>query len=75
MSHMISRFFLGGGSTRNRSWFSHYATSRKIVGSIANFHWHIPSGRTVAQGSIQPVTEMSKSKVNPLQARGGPEGG
>jgi len=36
-----------------------------------------PSGRAMALGSTQPLTEMSKGegKVIPLQARCGPEGG
>jgi hypothetical protein len=42
----------------------HWATSRKIAGSIPDcvigiFHWHNPSGRTMALGSTQPRTEMS----------------
>jgi hypothetical protein len=28
-------------------------------GVIGIFHWHNPSGRTVAVGSTQPLTEMS----------------
>jgi hypothetical protein len=37
------------------SWLSHYATSRKVVGSIPDyvigiFHWHNTSDRTVALG-------------------------
>jgi hypothetical protein len=36
----------------------------KVAGSIpngvtGNFQWHNPSGRTMALGSTQPVTEMS----------------
>jgi len=39
-------------------------TSRKVAGSIPNdvigiFHWHNPSGRTMALGLTQPLTEMS----------------
>ena len=50
--------------TRWRSWLSHCATSRKVSGSIPDgvigiFHWHNPSGRTMALGSNQPLTEMS----------------
>jgi hypothetical protein len=38
---------------------------KKVVGSIPNevigiFNWHTPSSRTVALGSTQPLTEMSK---------------
>ena len=52
------------GGTRWRSWLRHCATSRKVAGSIPDgvvgfFHWHNPSGRTMALGSTQPLTEMS----------------
>jgi len=40
-----------------RSWLRHCATSRKVKGSI-------PSGRTVAQGSTQPLTEMSTRDIS-----------
>jgi hypothetical protein len=45
-------------------WLRHCATNRKVAGSIPDdvtgfFHWHNPSGRTMAQGSTQPLTEMS----------------
>jgi len=47
----------------------HCATSRKVAGSIPNgvigiFHWHNPSGRTVALGLTQPVTEMSTRNIS-----------
>jgi hypothetical protein len=40
----------------------HYATSRKVEGSIRDevigfFYWTNPSGRTMALGSTQPLTE------------------
>ena len=52
------------GGTWWRSWLRHCAISRKVLGSIPDgvigiFHWHNPSGRTVALGSTQPLTEMS----------------
>jgi len=31
---------------------------------IGIFHWHNPSGRTMAQGSTQPVTEMSTRNIS-----------
>jgi hypothetical protein len=42
----------------------HYATSRKVAGSIpdkviAFLNWPIPSSRTMALGSTQPLTETS----------------
>jgi hypothetical protein len=52
-------------STRVR----HCATSRKVAGSIPDsvtgiFHWHNPSGRTMALGSNQPLTEMSTRNIS-----------
>jgi hypothetical protein len=49
---------------RWRSWLRHSATSLNIAGSIPDgvitiFHWHNPSGRTMALGSTQPLAEMS----------------
>jgi hypothetical protein len=46
------------------SWLRHYATSRKVAGSIPDevigfFIWHNPSSRNMALGSTQPLTEMS----------------
>jgi hypothetical protein len=48
--------------TRWRSWLRHYATNRKVAGSISDgvigiFHWHYPSGRTIALGLT--LTEMN----------------
>jgi hypothetical protein len=42
----------------------HCATSRQVAGSIPDevteiFQWLNPSGRIVALGSTQPLTEMS----------------
>ena len=47
----------------------HSATSRKVAGSIPDgvigiFHWHNPSGRTVAPGLTQPLTEMSTGNIS-----------
>jgi hypothetical protein len=53
-------------SMRWRSWLRHCATSRKVAGSIpdgAIFHWHNPSGRTMALGSTQPLTEKSTRNI------------
>jgi hypothetical protein len=61
------------------SWLRHCATSRKIAGSIPDsvigiFHWHNPSGRTMALGLTQPLTEMRTRniswEVNPAGAYG-----
>jgi len=51
------------------SWLRHCAKSQKIVGStpdgvIEIFHWHHPSGRTIALGSTQPLTEMSTRNIS-----------
>jgi len=45
------------------------ATSRKVAGSIPDgiikfFHWYNSSGRTMALGSTQPLTEMSTRDVS-----------
>jgi len=50
------------------SWLRHCATSQKVMGSIPSvvtgiFHWHNLFGCTVAQGSIQPLTEMSSKNI------------
>ena len=44
--------------------WSQHATNRQVAGSIPDgvfeiFQWHNPSGRTMALGSTQPLTEMS----------------
>jgi hypothetical protein len=49
-------------------WLRHCATNRKVTGSIPDsvngiFHWHNPSGRTMALGSTQPLTEMSTRNI------------
>ena len=47
----------------------HYATSRKVAGSIPDvfietFHWHNPSSRTMALRSTQPLTEGSTRNIS-----------
>jgi hypothetical protein len=54
--------------TRWRSWLRHCTTSQKVTGSIPSgvigiFHWHNPSGRTMALGLTQPLTEMSTRNI------------
>ena len=49
---------------RTVAWWLHYATGRQVAGSIPDdlngiFQWYDPSGRTMALGSTQPLTEMS----------------
>jgi hypothetical protein len=55
--------------SRWRSWLRHCATSRKVAGSIPDgvigiILWHNPSGRTMALGSTQPLTEMSTRNIS-----------
>jgi hypothetical protein len=49
-------------------WLRHYATNWQVAGSIPDdvigiFQWHNPSGRTMALGSTQPLTEMSTRRI------------
>jgi hypothetical protein len=55
--------------TRWNSRLRHCATSLKVAGSIPDgaigiFHWHKPSGRTMALGSNQPLTQMSTRNIS-----------
>jgi len=55
--------------TRWRSWLRHCATSRKVAVSIPDgvtgiFLLHNPSGRTMALGLTQPLTEMSTRNIS-----------
>jgi hypothetical protein len=50
-------------------WLRHCATNWKVAGSIPDgvikiFHWHNPSGRTMALGSTQPLTKMSTRNIS-----------
>jgi hypothetical protein len=52
-----------------RSWLRRCCTRRKVAGSILDgvigiFHWHNPSGCTMALGSTQPLTEMSTRNIS-----------
>jgi hypothetical protein len=58
------RHKLWAWGTQWRSWLRHWATSREVAGSIPDgvtgiFHWHHPSGRTMARRLTQPLTETS----------------
>jgi hypothetical protein len=73
--NVLSRY----GGTPCRSWSRHCATSRKVAGSIPDgvigiFHWQNPSGRTMALGSTQALTEMSTGNI-PWGGGGGYKGG
>ena len=55
--------------TRWRSWLRHCAISWKVAGSISDgfngiFHWHDPSGRTMALGLTQLLTYMSTRNIS-----------
>jgi hypothetical protein len=54
------KFFFPNYST---GWLRHYAASRKVAGSSPDevdiLNLPNPSGRTMALGSTQPLTEMS----------------
>jgi len=50
-------------------WLRHYATNQLVADSITDgvigiFQWHNPSGRTMALGSTQPLTEMSTRNIS-----------
>jgi hypothetical protein len=52
--------FMLGARCWWRSWLRHCTTSRKVAGSIPDgvtriFHWHNPSGCTMALGLTQPL--------------------
>ena len=51
------------------SWLTHSATSRKVAGSIPHgiirvSQWHNPSGRKIALGFTQPLTETSTANIS-----------
>jgi len=51
------------------SWLRHCATSQKVTGSIPDgvnriFYWHNTSGRTMALGLTQPLTEMTTRNIS-----------
>jgi hypothetical protein len=57
------------GGTRWRSWLRQCATSQKVAGSVPDdviwiFPWHNPSGRSMALGLTQPLTEMSTRNIS-----------
>jgi len=51
------------------AWGFSCATNRQVAGSIRDgvieiFHWHNPSGRTMALGLTQPLTEMRTRSIS-----------
>ena len=64
----------GKWDARWRSCLRHFATSRKVAGSIrdgvtTNYQWYNPSGRSMALGLTQFLTEMSTRNI--LWGKGG----
>jgi hypothetical protein len=64
---------------RWRSWFRQCATIRKVAGSIPygghwGFCWLNPSGRIMALGSTQPLTQISTIDIAWGGWRGGGDG-
>ena len=60
----LSNFMVKPQGTAVAQWLRCCATNRKVAVSIPDgiigiFHWHNPSDRTIALGSIQTLTEMS----------------
>ena len=60
---------------RWRSWLRNCATSRKVAGSIPDgvtgfFHWHNPSGRTMALG-VDSASNRNEYQEYFLGAKGG----
>ena len=56
-------------STGDRGGAVGWGTALQVAGSIPDgvigfFHWHNPSGRTMALGSTQPLTEMSTGNIS-----------
>jgi len=54
---------------RWHSWLRHCFTSQKFAylipsGIIRIFHWHNPSGRNMALGLSQPLTELSTRNIS-----------
>ena len=61
--------FFSSGGTRWRSRLRHCGTSRNVAGSIpvgvtGIFHLHNPSGRIIALGLTQPLTELSTRNIS-----------
>jgi hypothetical protein len=61
----ISKILFVVVGTAVAQWLRFCATNRKVAGSIPDgdngfFCWHYSSDRTMALGSTQPLTEMSK---------------
>jgi len=67
-SEILLPAYLTVGGTLWHSRLRHCSTSRKVVGSIPDgvgfFHGYYPSGRTMALGLTQRLTEMSTRNIS-----------
>jgi len=66
---IIRACLLGIEGTWLRSWLRHYATNRKVAGSISVgvigiFDWHNLFDCNMALGLTQPLTEMSTRNIS-----------
>jgi hypothetical protein len=52
------------GTRWRNGWGTALQTGRSRDRFVRIFHWHNPSGRTMAPGSTQPLTEMSTRNVS-----------
>ena len=69
MKTSVLRYNLQEPGTRWRSWLRHCSTSRKVAGSIPDgvtgiFYSYNHSGRRMALGQTQPLTEMSARNIS-----------
>jgi len=65
---LICSIFRALRDKRWHSWLWHYATRRKVAGSIPDgvtgiFHFRNPSDRTMALGPTQRLAEMSTRNI------------
>jgi hypothetical protein len=53
-----------GREQRLRHWTTNRKVARSNPDGVGFFHWHNPSGRTMALGSTKPLTEMSTRNIS-----------
>jgi hypothetical protein len=68
VKHKYSWLFVGFRGHAVAQWLRHWPTNRNVAGSIPDgvnwiFHPHNTSGRTMALGSTQPLTEISTRNI------------
>jgi hypothetical protein len=64
IKHLQKTFYMYSIGHTRQVWLRHYATSRKVAGSIPDevirfFNWPNRSSRIMALGSTQPLREMT----------------